>query len=108
MVNQEPDIAVGAAYSDEPVADKEWLAKYKEKKQNYDECLPGLQITVGHRTMSDQIWQKSEQNQILMGHYVRSTFNIVSDQQKIACPYQPKERTMRKITNYQVRSCLPG
>ena len=31
----------------------------------------GLQITVGHRTMSDQIWQMSEQNQILIGHNVR-------------------------------------
>ena len=31
----------------------------------------GLQITVGHRTMSDQIWQMSEQNEILIGHNVR-------------------------------------
>ena len=33
--------------------------------------VAGLQITVGHRTMSDQIWQMSEQNQILIGHNVR-------------------------------------
>ena len=33
--------------------------------------VPGLQITVGHRTMSNQIWQMSEQNQILIGHNVR-------------------------------------
>ena len=31
----------------------------------------GLQITVRHRTMSDQIWQMSKQNQILIGHNVR-------------------------------------
>ena len=34
--------------------------------------MPGLQITVGHLSMSDQIWQMSERNQILIGQNVRS------------------------------------
>ena len=42
---------------------------YTTDENNMD--LSGLQITVGHRTMFDQIWQMSEQNQILIGHNVR-------------------------------------
>ena len=32
--------------------------------------VEGLQITVGHQTLSNQIWQMSEQNQIVMVHHV--------------------------------------
>ena len=39
--------------------------------------ITGLQITVGHRTMSDQIWQMSEQNQILIGHNVHPKLKYI-------------------------------
>ena len=54
--------------------------------------ITGLQITVGHRTMSDQIWQMSEQNQILIGHNVRP--NKISCLMKKFCFIMLKEKLL--------------
>ena len=43
MVNmgaEEPNVG---PYADEPVADEEWLSKYRERKQSHDERLRILQ-----------------------------------------------------------------
>ena len=55
MVDQEPDVAVGA-YADEPVADEEWLAKYQENKQNYDKRLQMLQDRLVERVDVSNWW----------------------------------------------------
>ena len=42
MSNEHDEEHIGS-YADEPIADEEWLAKYREKKQSYDERLGILQ-----------------------------------------------------------------
>ena len=42
-INNDHDQQDLGPYADEPIADEEWLAKYREKKQSYDERLGILQ-----------------------------------------------------------------
>ena len=77
--------------------------------------MAGLQITVGHRTMSDQISQMSEQNQILIGHHVRpnkiyclmKTFCFTMSKEKLLFDKESRPISFRKSIDWiNFNSCL--